>query len=182
MVVPSQPSYRCTEHCETVQVHAGRGRKCLLLRGCNVQSKANQLWWVITSKWSIFHFHLFNFNYVAPFNSEVLCSLTVSGFVGWTTCTICYLCSLDVIMLFKDGDFAMLYALETNTWAPKDLGECWYSIAMTEPKTLLHEPWVNAWKRFSSEITLPEPSWSFRPRNLTYEACSNTSRPRRQKF
>lgn len=126
MVVPSQPSYRCTEHCETVQVHAGSGRKCFLLRGCNVQSKANQLWWVIMSKLSIFGFHLFNFNYVAPFNSEVLCRLTVSGFVGWTTCTISYLCSLDVIMLFKDGDFAMVYALETNTWAPKDVeGRIW---------------------------------------------------------
>lgn len=74
MAVPSQLSYRCTEHCETVQVHAGSGRKCFLLRGCNVQSKANQGSGELkTSKLSIFGFYLYNFNSVAPFNSEVLC-------------------------------------------------------------------------------------------------------------
>lgn len=114
MVVPSQPSYGCTVHCETVQVHADSGWKCFLLRGCNVQSKANQPPSRALMSYNvqiIDHFHLFNFNYVAPFNSEVLCHyLTVSGFVGRTTCTISYLCSLDVIMLLKDGDFAMVYA------------------------------------------------------------------------
>ncbi len=50
----------------------------------------------------IFGFHLFNFNYVAPFNSEVLCRyLTVSGFIGRTTCTSSCLYSLNVIMLFN---------------------------------------------------------------------------------
>ncbi len=151
------------------------------LRGCNVQSKSNQLWWVITSKLSIFGFHLFNFNYVAPFNSEVLCRLTVSGFVGWTTCTISYLCSWMSLCCLKMEilQWFTLWKQIHERWRmwKEGFGECWYSIAMTEPKTLLHEPWVIAWKRFSSEITLPEPSWTFRPRNLTYEACSNTSRP-----